>query len=252
MKITLLFAIISGFLLSCGEKTQEMKDEKKPISDDELSLDELAKRKIESQLSIPGTENYILKVHQAELDGDGIEDAVILVNREQYAHQLAMKEASPGQEQMGFTGNYNFLFYYNGATKKVSRPINVGSSAFAPLKISFENIQSEGYKDFTLDYRILGNCYRNFYTVVRGVPKLVFQWTIFDLEDKTNPEFKFIEFAKGTYSSAKDILIFKGKLESELPENIEEDFNHTISKNGEMDYLFFYNPNEGKYFTKKK
>jgi hypothetical protein len=250
MKISHLFYITAIILFSCEDKTKEEAPDANPVVEENLPLDELAKRQVESQLSIPWTENYILEIHKAHFDGDNIEDAVILVNREQFARKTAIENGKSNQEKVAYTGNYNYLFYYNGATNKVSRPINVGSSPFAPLKIDILNIQSAAFKDFTLDYRILENCYRNFYTVTRGVPRLVFQWPIFELEKEDKKVINYIEYAKGTYTSAKDILIYKGKLDTPVPENLRSDFSYSISKDGEMEYLFFYNPNEGKYFTK--
>lgn len=251
MKLSYLFLFAVLILFSCEDKPKESSSEKNEVIEENLPLEELAKRQVESQLSIPGNENYQLEIHKAHFDGDDIEDAVILVNREQYARKMALENKRTDQEEMGFTGNYNHLFYYNGATNKVSRPINVGSSPFAPLKIQILNIHSEGYKDFTLDYRILENCYRNFYTIFRGVPKLVFQWPVFELEKADNKKVNFIEFGNGSYSLAKDILIYTGKFDSPVPENLRTDFNYSISKDGPMEYLFFYNPKEGKYFTKE-
>jgi hypothetical protein len=252
MKIPLLFLPIIAFALSCNTETMEAPSDDKDEIVENLSLEELAKRQVESQLSIPGTENYKLEIHRAHFDGDDIEDAVILVNREEFAHTSTSKDRVASQEQVAYTGNYNHLFYYNGATNKVSRPINIGSSPFASLKINILNIQSEAYKDFTLDYRIMENCYRNYYTIFRGVPKLVFQWPIFILENNKDQQVNYIEFARGSYSLAKDILIYEGKIDTPLPENLRTDFDYSISKDGKMEYQFFYNPKQGKYFTNEK
>ena len=252
MKIHFLLSIIGLFLFSCSENKPQEADLPQEIIEENLSLNELAKKMVETQLSIPATENYKLEIHKAHFDSDGIEDAVILVNREEFARSEAKRRGRYKEESnLSFSGNYNYLFYYNGDEHKVSRPINITSSSFSPLKISIENIHSQTYKDFSIDYRMMENCYRNFYTIFRGAPKLVFQWSVFEFEDPKKTNVSHIEFAPGTYSPAKDILIFKGKLDTPKPENVKTDFNYSISKDGEMQHLFFFNPKEGKYFTKK-
>lgn len=252
MKIVYLYSFVLLTLFSCGDNVSETREENQEEVKENLTIEELAIRQVESQLSIPANENYKIEIHKGQFDQDGIQDAVILVNREEFAHNEARRRNRYDKEaNVGFTGNYNFLFYYDGESESVSRPINISSSAFAPLHINIENIQSNAYKDFTLDYRILENCYRNFYTIVRGVPKLVFQWSVFELENPKKESASFIEYAPGSYSSAKDILIYEGKLDTPKPNDLKTEFSYSISKKGELQHLFFYNPNEGKYFTNK-
>jgi len=252
MKIFFLLPFVGLFLFSCDESKSTENTQTSEVSEENISIEELAKRMVESQLSIPATENYSLVIHKAHFDSDGVKDAVILVNRAQFAESEAKRRNRfEAESKLSFTGNYNYLFYYSGAEHNVSRPISITSSSFAPLIITIANIQSQSYKDFSIDYRIMENCYRNFYTIFRGVPKLVFQWSVFEFENPKTESVSFIEYAPGTYSSAKDIVIFKGKLDAPKPENVKSDFNYSISKDGEIEHLFFYNPNEGKYFTKK-
>ncbi len=251
MKFPNILYFVFFALAACNESTSVEVEENQPEIVENLTTAEKIKRQVESQLSIPANETYSIEMHKDQFDQDGIQDAVILVNREQFAHNEAKRRGRYEKESnLGFTGNYNFLFYYDGATEKVSRPIQISSSAFSPLKINIANIQSNSFKDFTLDYRIMENCYRNFYTIFRGVPKLVFQWKIFELENPKKESAYFIEYAPGTYSSAKDILVYKGKLETPKPNDLLTDFSYSITKDETLEHLFFFNPNEGKYFTK--
>lgn len=253
MKNRVIFLIGAIALSACGEANQDANEATQEIPSESLSLNELVKRSVESQLQIPATENYSLSIHKGQFDADDVEDAVVLVNRKEFAFSEAIrKNRVKNQENIGYTGNYNFFFYYNGAKNEVSRPIIITSSATVPLKITIENIQTEAYKDFTIDYRIMESCYRNFYTISNGVPKLVFQWGIFDYEKSDSSRVTYIEYGIGSHSLAKDILIFPGKMISPLPKNLNDDFEYKIEKDGELEYLFFYNPNQGKYYTKKR
>lgn len=253
MKNLGLFLIYAVLLTACKGENQNSDEVLPKIPNKQLSLEELVKRHVESQLQIPATEKYTLTIHKAQFDTEDSEDAIVLVNRKQFAFDEAVrKNRVKNQVNIGYTGNYNFLFYYSGGKNEVSRPITITSSATVPLKIKIENIQTESYKDFTIDYRIMESCYRNFYTVSNGVPKLVFQWGVFDYEKSDSSKVTYFEYAKGSYSLAKDILVYPGKMMTPLPKNLNADFDYKIEKDGELHYLFFYNPNQGKYYTKKR
>ncbi|MFA7272892.1 MAG: hypothetical protein WC044_03440 [Crocinitomicaceae bacterium] len=250
MGLILIYAVL---LAACKGGNQNSDEVKPKIPDEQLSLEELVIRKVESQLQIPATEKYTLSIHKGQFDSDDIEDALVLVNRKQFALDEAVrKNRVKNQENIGYTGNFNFFFYYDGAKNDISRPITITSSASVPLKINIENIQTESYKDFTIDYRIMESCYRNFYTISNGVPKLVFQWGVFDYEKSDSSKVTYFEYATGSYSLAKDILVYPGKMITPLPKNLNNDFDYKIEKDGDLQYLFFYNPNQGKYYTKKR
>lgn len=248
----LLFALFFGVLLfSCKENSNKDQDSVE-IPDEKLSMKELIHRKVTADLSIPATENYTLEIHKAHLNTDDFEDAIILVNRKEYT--IRTVDSSPNgamQKSIGYFGNHNHMYYYDGLTHTVSRRITVPSSALIPLKINFLNIQSEAFKDFTLDVRIQETFYRNFYTVKNGAPALVFQWNIADISDKGELEANFIKYDAGSYSLAKDILIYKAEILNELPKDLFSDYELKTKPIGEPIHRFFYNPKEAAYFTKK-
>lgn len=244
----LLFALIFA---SCGEQpSAELPEEN--IPDEKLSLEELARKTVIAELNIPGTEKYDFQIHKAHLTPDDFEDAIILVNREEFARKLAKESGKEDQfKQTGFVGNYNYIFYYDGANHTVSRPIGIPSAAFIPLKITFENIQSEAFQDFMIDLRIKEAHYRNFYTVKNNAPKMVFQWPIYVMKEEGTEELNHLEFDSGTYSLVKDILVFPGETKSAFPADKNSNFELKTKPKGEPKYRFFYNPKEGKYFTNK-
>jgi hypothetical protein len=248
MKI--MFGLILAFMLfSCDESKDQETIE---VPDEKLSMEDLIHRKVTADLSIPGNENYLMDVYKAHLNTDDFEDAIILVNRKEFVLE-SMKNSpnADAQKELGYFGNYNHMYFYDGLSHTVTRRITIPSSALIPLKINFLNIQSEAFKDFTLDVRIRESIYRNFYTVRNGAPMLVFQWNIADINENGELNTNHIKYDKGSYSLAKDILIYKGEVLNELPKDLLTDYELKTKPSGELLYRFFYNPKEGAYFTKK-
>jgi hypothetical protein len=240
-------------MYSCGEnrETDSTKKEEVAVTKNE-DLETRAKRHAEVRLGIAPTEKYQLAIHKEYLDGDNKTDAVILVNRLDFAKNEAAKSKNPvKQAELGFMGNYNYLFYYDGGLDKISPEIPIPSSPIAPLKVQFENISSENYKDIIIDYRVLNACFRNFYPVIEHTPRLVFQWKVFDGLNKPQKEAYCIQYDSGTLGIQKDILILKGRMKD--PGKVDDiyHFDPEITPTSELLYRFFYYPKEGKYITKK-
>ena len=215
-------------------------------------LETRARRHAEGRLSISPTENYQLAIHKENLDGDSKTDAVILVNRLDFAKNEASKSKNPvKQAELGFMGNYNYLFYYDGGLDKISPEIPIPSSPNAPLKVQFQNISSEKYKDIVIDYRVLNACFRNFYPVIEHTPRLVFQWKVFDGLNKPQKEAYSFRYDRGTLGPQKDILICKAQMKD--PGKVADiyHFEPELSPTNEVLYRFFYYPKEGKYLTQK-
>lgn len=248
--------MFGALLVNIGCSEQNEKEEivfKEKEDFTKLPFDQRIKREAESKLSIPATEDYTLQVYKQHLNSDNSKDAIITVNRYQFALEEAAKAPNPAQiAELGYTGNYNFFFFYDGKTKLLSAPIAVPSSPKAPLKVNFENIQSEVYKDATFEYHIRNSAFKNFYSLNTQQIQLIFQWKLFDYLGTNTPEANYLEYADGTMSMFKDILIFKGSIRNYTP--IIEDiytYNPVIDKQGSMLYRFFYDPRTGKYMTKK-
>jgi hypothetical protein len=253
MKFIILTALIIA-LSGCSSNGQEKDVFDNPIIEkkDDLSFEDRIKREVEAKLSIPVTEKYTIEIKKTHLNNDDKEDAIITVNRLNFAIDEAAKEVNPTKRaELGYMGNYNYFFFYDGKLEKVSVPVLVASSAKAPLEIKFENIQSEFYQDVCIEYRIRNSKFRNYYLLENGVIQLIFQWKLFDLVGTADYEANFIEYQEGSISLAKDILIYKGKIEN-YSTKIDDiySYNPTIEKNQEVIYRFFYDPKTMKYMTK--
>ena len=252
--LSLISCSVLVFLFSCGEPQTEEKDpaeENVEQSKTENKFEDRVRREVEAKLGIPATENYHIEIKKGHLNADEHEDAVISVNR----HQLAEEEASKDKtrKELGYMGNYNYFIYYDGKIDRVSIPMPIASSGKTPLKISFDNVQSEIYQDLIVEYRIRNSAFRNYYLIENGSLVLVFQWKLFDMVGTDNYEANYITYGTGSRSLAKDILIYKGKIKNystKIP-NIYT-YDPEIEKNGEELYRFFYDPGTMKYMTKKQ
>ena len=251
-----IILMLGTLLVNIGCSEQNEKEEivfKEKEDFTKLPFKQRVKREAESKLSIPATEDYTLQVYKAHLNSDNEKDAIITVNRYKYALDEASKAQNPAQiAELGYTGNYNFFFFYDGKTKLMSEPIAVPSSPKAPLKVNFENNQSEVFKDATFEYRIRNSAFKNYYSLNTQQIQLIFQWKLFDYVGTATPEANYLEYADGTMSMYKDILIFKGAIRNYIP-TIEDvyTYNPIIDKQGGMLYRFFYDPRTGKYMTKQ-
>jgi hypothetical protein len=187
------------------------------------------------------------------LDGDDKEDAIITVNRLNFAIDEAANSANPAKRaEIGYMGNFNFFFYYDGAKDMISPPIVIASSPLLPLKISFENISSENYKDIVIDFRIRNSSFRDFFSVINHTPRRVFEFRNFDGMGTAKSECYSFQYTTGSYSAFKDIQVFKANLGA-VPANADlNTFEPSINPTSELLYTFFYVPQEGKYMTKKK
>ncbi len=249
----LIVVIVISFSCTNNKKKEEIVfNQKNDFSS--LPFDQRIKREVESKLSIPGNEKYDLEIIKSYLNADNKEDAVITVNRYQFALDEASKAPNTAQiAEMGYTGNYNFFFYFDGKSNLISNPIAVPSSPKAPLEVLLENNQSEAYKDITIVYRIRNSAFKNYYLIENGIIQIIFQWKLFDFIGTNIPEANFINYENGSYSLFKDILIYKGKIKDYSP--IVKDvytYNPIIENEGTLLYRFFYDPKTMKYMTKKK
>ena len=250
--------VLFGFFVILTSSCEEQKD-RKEVSVEELptqtsDLNSYAKQHIESELRIPATEKYTLSIHKENLDGDDKQDAIILVNRYQFAMNEAVKSNnSAKQAELGFMGNYNYFFYFDGALNLISPPLAIPSSPMLPLKVSFENISSSSFKDILIDFRIRNASYKDFYTVNNHTPRRIFQWKNFDGLGTTEAESFIFNYERGSYSESKDIVISKGQL-GDIPKKADLYIHEptiTASDNQETLFKFFYMTKTGKYVTKK-
>ena len=242
------------FLISCSDSDQD-KSEKTPKvkAKKYKNLDAYAKEHIKLQLRIPNSEKFTFKIYKEHLDNDGKIDAVITVNRVAFAIIEASKSPNPAKKaELGFMGNYNYIFYYDGGLDLISPPIAIPSSPLVPLNVTFTNINSGDFKDFLIDFRIRNASYKDVYTIANHIPRRIFQWKNFDGLGSKNIEAYSIQFsAIGQYSNVKDILIYEGSIESPPKSSDLNTYEPKIKATNKLIHTFFYLEKEGKYFTLK-
>jgi hypothetical protein len=241
--------LISTLFIGCTEDSEEEETTKNNQKIEPVEA--IAKRFVESKLEIIPSEKYKLEIVKGQLDGDNQEDAVVTVNRYNYAVEKAGQTKNPGKvAEIGYMGPYNYLFYYDGATGKISGPMEIPSTPISPLKVSFEKVMSDAFSDIVITYRIRNSCFKHIYTIQNQKPRLVFGWKIFD--GFGTPDSKAVHFVYETtaVSLPKDIRIMKAKI---ISSNEIQDYNvdePKLEKLNEEEYRFFYNPKEGKYAIK--
>ena len=245
--------IIAGVLFSSCTSTEKEEIET-PQEEKEMSLEELAKRHVESDLQIPSTEKYSMRIYKENLDGDAKEDAIITVNRLENAFKTAEKSGKSAKlAEIGFMGNHNYFFYFDGALGKITPNIPVMSSPYTELKINFINLMSDAYKDVTMDFRILNASYKDFITIKNHNPKVIFEWNEFENLGKNNASAVYFDIVERNVGLSKDIVLYKANLENNvIGMNDVYHFTPIIKKTNEKLYSWFYNPDQGKYCTTDK
>ncbi|MFZ9657605.1 MAG: hypothetical protein ACO29Z_02825, partial [Crocinitomicaceae bacterium] len=181
-------------------------DTSAPVQEEQLptkgkqSLAQYAERMMRAKLGIQANEQLDYKIYKAQLDADGIEDAIITLNRKDFAMKEAMASPNPAKRaELGFMGNYNYFFFFDGKLDMLSPPIAIPSSPLLPLNVTFENISSEDYKDILIDFRIRNASYKDFYTVSNHTPRRIFQFKNFDGLGTGVTEAYHFEFGAGSY-----------------------------------------------------
>lgn len=251
-EITCVLLFLALFSCTNTEEKKDVFDQPIIENKNKMQFEERVKREIEAKLNIPATEKYTLKIYKEHLNSDEKEDAIITINRLEFAISESKKNNSKLAEY-GYMGNYNQFFFYDGKLDKISIPMNIGSSAKSPLKLTFENIQSDIYKDVIIDYRIRNSAFRNYYKLESSSLILVFQWKLYDMIGTDQYEANYLEYQSGTKSLARDIIVYKGKIKN-YNKNIADIYSYepTIEKGGEELYRFFFDPKTYKYMTPKK
>jgi hypothetical protein len=248
--------ILFGTLILAAACTNPSAQNDKPVNDDLQATEDFdtkVRRHVEGQLTIPRKEKYTLTIHREQLDGDGKLDGVIAVNRLAFALDEAKKsDKTAKRAEIGFMGSYNYFFYYDGATNKLSAPIKLPSSPYAPLVVQFENITSEDYKDILIDYRVLSASYKDFYTITNRVPRRIFQWKNYDGLGKSTYEAYVFEYDKGTMVESRDIIVLKANLQQPPANTDIYTFEPELTPTNEIAYRFFVHPAHGKYVTMKQ
>jgi len=250
-----VYLLLLAFLIVGCDDTPDNDTTNDTTIEDESPLlfsDQSIVRHLESKLEIPATEDYTYAIYREHINGDDSLDYIVTVNLLDRAINNAVRDdALNTRSEQGFMGNYNFIILVDGAKKTFAEPLSVPSSAYGKLSVSFENIRSEAYKDIVIDYRIINACYRRFFTVLNGVARETFDTKIFSGLGDENPEAFDIRYATGTYSLAKDILIYKANLEEiqlEDPKKIYS-IDPKITATEELERRWYFHDAQKKYFT---
>ncbi|MFN6013409.1 MAG: hypothetical protein ACK47F_01810 [Flavobacteriales bacterium] len=253
MKRSFFLGISIMSLFSCtDEKELETSIEPKNLQKVASGpVESSANAHVESSLGIPGNENYSLKIFKEHLNGDDKIDAIVTVNRLEHAmSKAAASNKTAKNAEMGFMGQYNYFFFFDGKSGQFSIPMLIASSALVELSVSFDNITSDAYKDVMFDYRVLDGSFKDFYTVNGMTPSRIFQWKNFVGLNTKESEAYYFKFDQGTMGPRKDILVMKAELIQPKEEIDIYKYDPEIKKSEDLLIRFFYHPSTGKYMTK--
>jgi hypothetical protein len=239
------------FLSACGETPGTTTPEgENPAVPKNETFEQRAKREIEAKLSIPATEKYTIRVYRAYIDADTVKDAVITVNRMEFAMDEAIKRGKTAKAaEMGYLGNYNYFFYFDGSIDMISEAVPVPSSPGRELDVTFESITSPTKKDFIIDYRIRNSGWRSYYTATGdGTLSLMFQWKWFDHLGEEKPEALNHVFEGSPEGIMQDITIYESAIDN-YSKDIKDVYKYepAITKKTALMYRFFYDPKVQKY-----
>lgn len=251
--------ILLGFLFfsSCNEESNTSKSvEVEEKTDDSTKLEsekEQIIRQVEGALSIPATEKYDIQIQYEFINEDTLRDAVILVNRKEFAFEKAKNTNTERFfEETGNTGLYNYVFLKLGGKDRIISTNPVGSNANYPLEVKFIELTSKAHTDFYVEYRVRNSLHRNYYTLRRNDLFLTFSCPQFDKIGEEQPLVYDIKHPSSSVRIAKDIALYKGQIVDYSASEIKNTNFYTpkeITSNGELFVYFVFNEKTMKYVT---
>lgn len=240
--------------MSCSEEhaQSELVDETAEKDYGNVSFEERVKLHIQSQLHIASTEKYTYEIYMAHLNDDEVEDAIITVNRLDFAVKRAQEGKSLAKSsELDFWGNYNLVFYYDSELDKITPPMEFNSTPLRKLKVSFDFISSNRYQDVIIDYPLRNAEYRIYLPIINHSPTQVLQWKHYDGWGTDKVEAYCFSYDRGSYSSFKDIIIKKADLKNINPGDDYNKITPEITCKDEEIHRFFFNSKDLKYYTAK-
>lgn len=227
----------------------EFADEDEDLS---LPLEERAEKQARKKLGIPTNEKISIKLHNAYLNGDNQTDALITINRLEYAENYCKPlKHYEVLKKNGFVGNYNYIMIHDGASNKLSIPVPVPSSAMKELDVDFEYIFSESFVTPVVSYRIKNAEFKNFYNIADGILNKVFKMKSYDYVGEKNQEaFSYVIQETGMFGPVKDITVYKAIIENE--KELAADWfgvNPKIKKTNILDKKWFYDAKRAAFVT---
>jgi len=253
MRKIVVLTIVGILSFGCNDSVITEEPDQEQHQDKQTGdLKSRAARHVEAQLKIDGTEHYTMSIFRSQLDGDGKEDAIITVNRYDFALNTAKQSPNAAKlAEIGYVGNYNYIFFYDGGLDMISPAIAVPSSPYLPLTIEFEPITSTEYSDILVTYRIRNSAYKAFFTVENHTPARYFEWPLFNDLGATNQEAFAFSFISTAMNPRKNIQIFNASIT--LADTVSN-YNlatPTIIRGNKLLHEFFYLPAKQTYVTRK-
>lgn len=249
----LLFAATG--LISCEneEESADETSEGKKVEDRRVLDNEDIKRHIEAQLKILPTENYDIQIYEEHLDTDDSLDKVITVNLlERAVKDAEMKNRTEYRAKMGYTGQFNYIFYIDGKSQTITSGIAVPSSPHFKLEIDFDYITSPTHKDLIVDFRIRRSEFRQFYTIRERVPIQVSESELFfNLGDDEYESF-YLELEEMPGQPWKSIAVYEGISTKENIENLEDSYLiiPEIKKSEKLIRRWYFSEKHLKYYVR--
>ena len=254
--LTVFIFFVFGFTFTGCNTNEEtgFNNQVKPVEiADTISFKKKMERLIETKLDIPATEDYSIQIKRKHINPDTTSDALILINRMDYAYKRAKSNSTENFfNNTGHTGPYNYVFVYNGSTKKLISRDPFGSTSDISLTSQFLELTSAAHQDFYVNYRIRNSMFRNYYTVRKDDIYLTFSCPVFDSIGQNDPVAYAIEHPRSSVRIAKDIALYKGKIvgyNSNNIENVNAYYPKQIIKVGDLYAYFIFDQKSMKYKT---
>lgn len=268
-KNTLFYILITCQMLfySCSQKKVEENKKDDPITKSDakksvierfpnISFEEQVKLFLQENLNIDKNEKYTYEIVKGHLNNDGIQDAVISVNRYEFAKKRALNSKNPAKQfDLGLMGSDNLFYLFNGKEKKFSSsPTVIPSTPMVPLQLSLKKITSADKLDILIEYRIRNSAWIGIYEVSGFIPNLVFNWKKYDGFGSSNPEACLFTFSNINKGFPLKITISKAEITNNKSKEIKDysTANAQIKSLNEIMYLFSFNKRINKYATKKE
>lgn len=247
----LAFFCFSLFLYNCSNPNEGNKEfTTKNKHERTEPFDERVRREVIHYLAIPKGEKYTLKIYREHINSDTLLDAIITVNRMEYAMNEAIKAGREAKAaELGFTGNYNYVFYYDAAIDRISNPIFVPSSPGRTLDIEFENICAPTRKDVVISYRIRNSGWKSYYSVFNDHDLMkVFEWKWFDAIGTEKPEAVLHAYEENENNISKDIALYESTINN-YNTAIQNIYSYVpqIAQKNKIQFKFFLDPAAKKF-----
>lgn len=257
MRYSVLLLLVGSFV-ACAPKSEDIKPvvEKTSAKTKHNSVEEIMIGHIESKLNINAIEKYEIEIFKEELNHDDSTDWIVSVNLlDRALNQAAATNRIKQMEAVGYMGQFNYIFFMDGKTKKFSPAVVIPSSAYAKLIVEFDYITSTTNKDFTVDLKIKNSRRRRFYTIQNNIPLQICEEVIYYNYGKEGAELRssVIRFEDSNDSPFKDIAVYNGDLKQKVFDSINDIYlsDPKISSTGKMIRRWYFDPRSKKYYMKK-